>query len=235
MFKLLTDLKIAGIEVKYIWCDDSGENKSFYNACWSNDFLIKFDFFAPRTPQRNYKVERKFQTLYRCIRAVPNDAGLENDVRSGVWSECANTFTFLSNITSIKNQDKSPHQLLFKVKPKLPFRLRSFREMGVVTTKADIQGKLANCGTTCMFMGYSVDHSNDVFCMLNLKTRMIINSRDVQNWSSTNPQSEKDDLDDDLGDLILKPKERSLVKDEIQPEIRKEKKLNSIIKWRENS
>jgi hypothetical protein len=29
MFKLLTDLKIAGIEVKYIRCDDSGENKSF--------------------------------------------------------------------------------------------------------------------------------------------------------------------------------------------------------------
>jgi hypothetical protein len=29
MFNLLTDLKIAGIEVKYICCDDSGENKSF--------------------------------------------------------------------------------------------------------------------------------------------------------------------------------------------------------------
>jgi hypothetical protein len=39
--------------------------------------------------------------------------------------------------------------------------------MGVVTTKADIQGKLANRGTTCMFMGYSVDHSNDVCRMLN--------------------------------------------------------------------
>jgi hypothetical protein len=129
MFKLLTDLKIAGIEIKYIRCDDSGENKSFYDACRSNGYLIKFEFSGPRTPQRNGKVERKFQTLYGRIRAMLNDAGLENDVRSGVWSECANTVTFLSNITSTKTQDKCPHQLLFKVKPKLPSSLRIFGEI----------------------------------------------------------------------------------------------------------
>jgi hypothetical protein len=104
--------------------------------------------------------------------------------------------------------------------------------MGVVTTKADIQGKLANRGTTCMFMGYSVDHSNDVFCMLNAKTRRIINSRDVtwlgksfKNWSSTHPQSEKDNIDDDLVDLIIKPVERSQVNNEIQPEIKESTKI----------
>ena len=63
MFTLLTDLKIAGIEVKYIRCDDSGENESFYYACRSADYLIKFEFSGPRTPQHNGKVERKFQTL----------------------------------------------------------------------------------------------------------------------------------------------------------------------------
>jgi hypothetical protein len=61
------------------------------------------------------------QTLYGRIRAMLNDAGLENDIRSGVWPECANTVTFLSNITSIKTQDKCPYQLLFKVTPKLPY------------------------------------------------------------------------------------------------------------------
>jgi hypothetical protein len=29
MFTLLTDLKITGIDIKYIRCDDSGENKAF--------------------------------------------------------------------------------------------------------------------------------------------------------------------------------------------------------------
>jgi hypothetical protein len=61
---LLTDLKIAGIEVKYIRCDDSGENKAFFNYCRLNGELIKFEFSGPRTPQRNGNVDRKFQTLY---------------------------------------------------------------------------------------------------------------------------------------------------------------------------
>ena len=30
---------------------------------------------------------------------VIHDEGLENEIRSGVWSEYANTVTFLSNIT----------------------------------------------------------------------------------------------------------------------------------------
>jgi hypothetical protein len=29
----LTDLNISGIDVKVIRCDDSGENKSFYDSC----------------------------------------------------------------------------------------------------------------------------------------------------------------------------------------------------------
>jgi hypothetical protein len=106
--------------------------------------------------------------------------------------------------------------------------------MGVVTTNADIQGKLANRGTTCMFMGYSVDHTNDVFRMLYPKTRRIINSRDViwlgksfKIWSGTDPQSNKDDIDD-LGDLILKPVERSKVNNEIQPEIKERTKCLTL-------
>jgi hypothetical protein len=54
-----------------------------------------------------------------------NDAGLENEVRSEVWSEFANTVNFLSNITSLKGQDKCPYQLLFGSTPKLPSNLRA--------------------------------------------------------------------------------------------------------------
>jgi hypothetical protein len=57
-----------------------------------------------------------------------NDAGLEEEIRSGVWSECANTATFLSNITSLKGQDKFPYQLLFGSTTKLPSNLRSFEK-----------------------------------------------------------------------------------------------------------
>jgi hypothetical protein len=50
---LSNDLKIAGIEVKCIPCDDSGENKAFHNYCRLNGELITFELSGPRTPLRN--------------------------------------------------------------------------------------------------------------------------------------------------------------------------------------
>jgi hypothetical protein len=57
---LLTDLEIAGINVKNIRGDDSGENKALFEACQSQAYGVKFEFSGPRTPQQNGKVERKF-------------------------------------------------------------------------------------------------------------------------------------------------------------------------------
>ena len=176
---LLTDLKIASVDVKIIRCDDAGENKAFYEECRSKGMNIRFEFSGPRTPQRNGKVERKFQTFYGRIRAMLNCAGLKDHLRNGVWAECAMTVTFLSNIISIKSDEKCPYQLLFGAKPKLPSALKAFGEIGVVTTKDDIQGKLKNRGTYCMLVGYSVNHASDVYRMLDLETKGIINTRDV--------------------------------------------------------
>jgi hypothetical protein len=56
-----------------------------------------------------------------------------------------------------------------------------------------------------MFMGYSVDHSNDVYRMLNLETKSIIHSRDVvwlnkslTEWfSSESTSKDQSDYEDD--------------------------------------
>jgi hypothetical protein len=85
----------------------------------------------------------------------------------------------MSNITSIKTKNNSPHQILFGNKPELPTSLRIFVEMGLVTTKNDIQGKLKNRGLTYIFVRYSVDHANYVFRKLNLNSKRIIQIRDV--------------------------------------------------------
>jgi hypothetical protein len=74
--------------------------------------------------------------------------------------------TFLSNVTSIKNKEVCTYEILFGCKPKLPTSLRSFGEIGLLTTKGNIQSKLKNRGTPCMFVGYSVNHANDVYSML---------------------------------------------------------------------
>jgi hypothetical protein len=57
---LLTDLKIANRIVKFIRCDDAGENMTMKNDPEIKSFGIKFEFSVPRTPQRNGKVEGKF-------------------------------------------------------------------------------------------------------------------------------------------------------------------------------
>jgi hypothetical protein len=110
---LLTDLKIAEVNVKYIRCDDSGENKALFEACQAQGYGVKFEFSGPRTLQQNGKVERKFQTFFGRIRAMLNSAGLKYQLRSGVWSVSAMTVTYLSNITSIKEKMICPYQLLF--------------------------------------------------------------------------------------------------------------------------
>jgi hypothetical protein len=81
---LLTDLKIAGVNLKFIRCDDSGENKALFEECRSKGVGIKFEFSGPQTPQQNGKVERKFQTFFGRIRAMLNSADLKDRLRSGI-------------------------------------------------------------------------------------------------------------------------------------------------------
>jgi hypothetical protein len=60
---LSTDLQIAGLNVKFIRCDDAGENLSMKSDQDIKSFGVKFEFSGPRTPQRYRKLERKFQTF----------------------------------------------------------------------------------------------------------------------------------------------------------------------------
>jgi hypothetical protein len=167
---LLTDLNIAGIKIRFILCD-SGENNAFQQECKSKELNIMFELLGIKMLQQNGKIERNFQTFHGRIRATLNCKGLRTKLRSGVWAQCARTVTFMSNTTAMKSKDVCPDQLLFGSKLRLPESLRSFVEIGVVTTKSNIQGKLRNCGTVCMFVGYSVDHAHDVYRMLNIKSR----------------------------------------------------------------
>jgi transposase InsO family protein len=81
---LLTDFKIANRIVKFIRFDDADENMTMKNDPEIKTFGIKFEFSGPITPQRNGKVERKFQTLYGRIRAMLNGAGLEGELRDKI-------------------------------------------------------------------------------------------------------------------------------------------------------
>jgi hypothetical protein len=84
---ILSDLKIAGISIRFLCCNDLGENKAFQKECKSTALNITFEFSGPKTPQRNGKVKRKIQTFYGRIRATLNCAVLKDRLRNGVCAE----------------------------------------------------------------------------------------------------------------------------------------------------
>jgi hypothetical protein len=147
-FLTLIGLKIACMDVRFILCDDSVENKALFDECRFKGYNVKFEFSGPQTSQNDAKVKIKLQIFFGRIKAILNSDDVKDQLRSGVWAEFSMTVTFLSNVTSIKNEDVCPYELLFGCKPKLPTSLRSFGKIGVVTTKANIQIKLKNRGTS---------------------------------------------------------------------------------------
>jgi hypothetical protein len=177
---LIKELKSqSNIIVKYLRCDDAGENQALEKLCKLEGLGIKFEYSGPRTPQRNGRVERKFQTLYGRVRAMLNGAGLKDEFRSKLWAESASTATYGGNLLVTQAQSESPFELLYGEKPKCIQGLRSFGEMGVVTTGKKIQGKLEDKGTICMFIGYPPNHACDVYRMFNLNTKQVVKSRDI--------------------------------------------------------
>ena len=73
------------------------KNFALEKACKQQQLGVTFEFSGPRTPQRNGKVERKFQTLYGKIRAMFNASGIDGEIRHGLWAECASTASFYEN------------------------------------------------------------------------------------------------------------------------------------------
>ena len=108
-----------------------------------------------------------------------NGAGLKDEVRTGIWAECASTATHYSNILVTRGNAASPYELLYKKKPSCINELRTFGEMGVVADRKKIQGKLEDRGKVCMFVGYPSNHACDVYKMFNLQTMRVFKSRDI--------------------------------------------------------
>ena len=66
---------------------------------------------------------------------------------------------------------KCPYEILLGCRPRIESNLRIFGKIEVVTTKDDIQGKLKNRDTPCMFVGHPVKHSARSFS--NNKSRKV--------------------------------------------------------------
>ena len=67
------------IQVKFIRCDNAGENKKLEEKCDAEGLGIIFEYTASVTPQQNAYVERVFPTLMARARAMMNFAGFTKE------------------------------------------------------------------------------------------------------------------------------------------------------------
>ena len=165
--------------VKYIRCDNAGENTSLEKAAQEQGLGITFEYSAPGTPQQNGIVERAFATLMGRARAMMNQAGFTKTKRNQLWAEAASTATKLDNM--LVQDGTHSYKKFHGTDPPYMRHLRTFGEIAVTTNHENKQGrsKVDDRGRECMFLGYAENHAGDVYRFLHLKTTKIVLSRDV--------------------------------------------------------
>ena len=141
----------------------------------------KFEFTAPYTLEQNGQVERKFATLYGKVRAMLNWAKLTKHLRNSLWAQCANTASALENVISKHSNEQSAAQKFYGKNPSWTTNLRIFGEIGIVHdgVHAKIRGNLMDRWIPCMFIGYSDNHTSNVYQFLKLDKETVIFSRNV--------------------------------------------------------
>ena len=175
--------KQAGVGVKKIRCDNAGENVSLENRCksaaWKLD--VEFEYTARDTPQQNSMVEVGFATLGNRGRAMMIAANVPEKMVYKLFREaftCATMIDWLS-VVEIKGRVATRIEHWGGELPKFTAALRTWGEAGVVKVKTKTSPKMVNRGTTCMFVGYAVNHSDGVYRIWNSDTNRILISRDV--------------------------------------------------------
>ena len=179
----MTELKAKyGIDIKYVRLDNSGENRGLQTECAKQNLGIIFEFTAPGTPQQNSVVERKIPTLMGRSRATMITAGFSQQDKRKFWCEVIFTATKLDNIMVRKDRTKPPFTVFYIDEPKYMKYLRSFGEMAVIAISygKKMRSKLDIRRRTGIFVGYADDHAGNVYRFINIETKQIILSRDIQ-------------------------------------------------------
>jgi hypothetical protein len=169
------------IKVKYIWCDDAGENKKLEKLCIGKLLGITFEYTGPGSPQYNGRVERKYATLYSRVRSMLNAAGLPTHLREGIWSEVAKTATDIENVVVNTTKPIAAVTKLYNTKVTSFNFPHPFGDIAIVDNdaKRKIRSKLEDRDRACLFLGITENHSNEVFRFLNMATNKVILSWDV--------------------------------------------------------
>ena len=113
-------------------------------------------------------------------RAMMIQAGIDSKGKGEFWCDVISTATKLDNIMVRPERTKPPLYLFYSKDANYMKYMRTFGEMAVVAIHEgkNMISKLDNRGKTCMFVGYTEDHTEDVYRFLNIHTKIM--SRDVR-------------------------------------------------------
>ena len=93
---------------------------------------IVFEYTPRDSPEFNGKIERKFATLYRRVRAVLNAAKLTKKLRDKLWGEAVIYSTDLENLLMSRSYSQQPYKMFYKKEFPHANKLRQFGEIAVV-------------------------------------------------------------------------------------------------------
>ena len=144
------------------------------------------------------------------------------------WCEVISTPTKLDNIMVRKERTKPPFTLFYNDEPKYIKFLRSFGEMAVIAISdgKKMRSKLDTRRRTGIFIGYADDHAGNVYRFINIQTKQIILSRDVQ-WLNSFWKENKKRRDDSkkLVDEFYSHEEDDQTQDESETEEPRENEI----------
>ena len=105
MVSFLRRMKARGTPIKYIRCDNAGENKELQKKCLQTQDLcgIQFEFTSRDSPQFNGKIERKFAVIFSRMRANFEAAKIDMKLRRKLWGEACMTAIDIENLLLIRH------------------------------------------------------------------------------------------------------------------------------------
>jgi hypothetical protein len=142
-----------GMPVKYVRCDNAGENTKFKERANSVEWQLNIDFAPRATPQHNSLAETGFATLLKKARALMADANVPLELRYRLYTKVIRTAAKLDSLVVINRQgmETTRYEIFYQgIKPKWAAHLRTWGEAGVVKLKTLSTAKLEDRGLTCI-------------------------------------------------------------------------------------
>jgi hypothetical protein len=180
---LLDKLKSAGIQVKYVRCDNAGEHISDLKKMCEGQYNIKMEYTAPHTPQHNGVVERMFARDANRALAMMLSAGLTKFLQGKLWAEATKTAAVLGNTLPNSRTTVPPDELFYGTPCTIYGSTVEYGQIGYVTIRGTMKGKLKEKATKMIMVGFAENHAQDVYRIYNPYSGKIVETRDIHAWA----------------------------------------------------